>query len=460
MNAKYKAPSITLFKPLFKAVQTKLKEPKYKLQDSYTFQGLPISVENKAGSIRKSKPGEKPKWRTKMGYDYGYIRNTEAKDKEAVDVYVNRKSKGKKAPYHDVAGGELVDTAVYVIHQKQIWKTGKWHNGICPDCHKHHSECKHAYDEDKVMLGFDSKEEAIKAYLKQYDSPRFLGPVSTFTLPEFKASLKRSFGKKLPYSNGKHEHWFGFDLDGTLAHDNGWKGKDHIGEPIKKTVELIEKYLKDGKKVKIFTARAYDKKAIPPIKAWLKINNLPQLEITNKKDPGMIMLYDDRAVQVRKNTGNLVKGLSSGYLVKGCMKKQMEDELEKSYLGQPGDPGGSHAMLKENLGAPMYLKTPSTMSGVLEEIEKSYATEKEDGEPMDFFVRRKLREFSGNQVAEMHNRKQSGVMEKAFVKQTSYTNKQGKLVHRKAYIDKRQKKVTHVKHEKMTRMDLDSKKAK
>ncbi|MCK5600395.1 hypothetical protein KAR91_00895, partial [Candidatus Pacearchaeota archaeon] len=129
--------------PMFKGIKTKIKEPKFKLEDSYTFQGFPISIENKAGSIRRSMPGEKPVWQTKMGYDYGYIRNTEAKDKEAVDVYVNRKSGGKMIPYHDVSGGEMVDQGVYVIHQKQIWKTGKWNNGICPDCKKHHTECKH-----------------------------------------------------------------------------------------------------------------------------------------------------------------------------------------------------------------------------------------------------------------------------------------------------------------------------
>jgi hypothetical protein len=27
--------------------------------------------------------------------------------------------------------------------------------------------------------------------------------------------------------------WIGVDLDGTLAHYDGWKGIDHIGEPIK-----------------------------------------------------------------------------------------------------------------------------------------------------------------------------------------------------------------------------------
>ena len=43
-------------------------------------------------------------------------------------------------------------------------------------------------------------------------------------------------------------------------------------------------------------------------------------------------------------------------------------------LRKPGDSGGSHAMLKENLGQAMYMKkAPSTMTETLDEIEKSYA---------------------------------------------------------------------------------------
>lgn len=344
---------LLLFSPLQKAIKTKKKES-WNLQGRYQFQGLPISVENKAGSWRRSKIGEKPKWKTKMGYDYGYVRNTLAKDGDAVDVYVNRKSKGLREDYHGKNEG-LVATDVYVIHQKKIWHSGKWPNGICPDCKKHHSECTCTkyYDEDKVMLGFDSKDDAVKAYLKQYDSKRFLGPVSTYTIDEFKTALKRSFGKKLPSKKPEHEHWEGVDLDGTLAKDDGWKGIKHIGEPVKKTVEMINKKLEQGKKVKIFTARAYDPKAIPPIKEWLKQNNLPLLEITNKKDPGMVNIYDDRAVQVRKNTGNLVKGFSdSKEIVVKCSESAVNPLLDLlETLQAMGSHGASRDIKIEDYGS-------------------------------------------------------------------------------------------------------------
>ena len=70
---------LTVISPKKKSRKIKtVKKPKYTLQGSYQFQTLPISVENKTGSVRRSEPGQKPVWKTHMYYDYGYIRNTEA----------------------------------------------------------------------------------------------------------------------------------------------------------------------------------------------------------------------------------------------------------------------------------------------------------------------------------------------------------------------------------------------
>ncbi|MCP4754927.1 MAG: hypothetical protein GY866_28965 [Proteobacteria bacterium] len=155
------------------------------LQDSYSFQGLRIAVENKRGG--KPRTGVDPdgnRWSIKMKYDYGYIRSSKATDGECVDCYVNKL--GRKS------------NKVFVVHQHRIEVVRKWKNGVCPKCNKIHSECPHAYDEDKVMLGFGSKEEAVKAYNRHYDSPLFLGPVSTYSLKEFRKALESSFGKRLP----------------------------------------------------------------------------------------------------------------------------------------------------------------------------------------------------------------------------------------------------------------------
>jgi len=104
-----------------------------------------------------------------------------------------------------------------------------------------------------------------------------------------------------------YKRWIGVDLDGTLANHTSWKGDNHVGEPIPEMMKRVKQWIKQGKIVKIFTARAHDPKKIPPIKKWLKANGLPDLEVTNIKDPGMIQLWDDRAVRVEKNTGKRIK---------------------------------------------------------------------------------------------------------------------------------------------------------
>ena len=108
-------------------------------------------------------------------------------------------------------------------------------------------------------------------------------------------------------SNG----WIGVDLDGTLAHYDGWRGRDHIGEPIAGMVRRVQQWLAAGREVRIFTARAYrgsasakeHEQTLRTLEAWC-VQHLGQpLPVTCTKDYGMVELWDDRAVRVTKNTG-------------------------------------------------------------------------------------------------------------------------------------------------------------
>lgn len=99
------------------------------------------------------------------------------------------------------------------------------------------------------------------------------------------------------------EGWIGVDLDGTLAQDGGWEGPEQIGEPIPEMLDRVRNWLNQGRRVKIFTARACIPQQIPPIRDWLRKHGLPELEITNMKDYAMIESWDDRAVEVIPNTG-------------------------------------------------------------------------------------------------------------------------------------------------------------
>ena len=114
--------------------------------------------------------------------------------------------------------------------------------------------------------------------------------------------------------------WIGVDLDGTLAHYEGWVGIDHIGEPVSPMVDRVKKWLAQGKEVKIFTARmaghgmeVFEEDGtvsvadvVTPIKNWCKEHLGQELEVTNVKDFGMVELWDDRAIQVVKNKGRAI----------------------------------------------------------------------------------------------------------------------------------------------------------
>ena len=108
------------------------------------------------------------------------------------------------------------------------------------------------------------------------------------------------------------EGWIGVDLDGTLAHYDGWVGPEVIGEPIGPMVERVKRWLAEGYTVKIFTARISTGNALMNVVIEVAICNWCRkhlgavLEVTCSKDLNMLELWDDRAVQVIANTGEPV----------------------------------------------------------------------------------------------------------------------------------------------------------
>jgi DNA ligase D-like protein (predicted 3'-phosphoesterase) len=103
----------------------------------------------------------------------------------------------------------------------------------------------------------------------------------------------------------KDKEWIGVDLDGTLAKYEKWEGPGAIGNPIDKMVKRVRRWLAEGKTVKIFTARMAgdDGTARRAIRKWCKDHIGQELEVTNRKDPHCVQIWDDRAVSVEKNTG-------------------------------------------------------------------------------------------------------------------------------------------------------------
>jgi N12 class adenine-specific DNA methylase/predicted RNA methylase len=121
--------------------------------------GLDLSIENPAGSTRSGTSRSGKAWSVEMKSHYGYIKRTEGKDGDHVDVFVK--------PGTDALED---DSSVFVVDQRD--------------------PSRGRFDEHKVMLGFESKEEAERAYRENYSKGwTGLGAITETTLGEFKAWL-------------------------------------------------------------------------------------------------------------------------------------------------------------------------------------------------------------------------------------------------------------------------------
>lgn len=179
---------------------------KYKLQGKIKLQGLVISVENRKGSVRSGTDPNGKKWKTKMVYPYGYILGVLGKDKDHLDCFV---------------GDDRDSELVFVINQVKPWTKNR------------------QFDEHKVMLGFNNEEEAKKAYLKHYDSPKYFGSITSYTMDDFKErigfdkeGIKKVDGNT--FRKAEDEYYFYIDIE---------KSKDTIEMPIEEFIDEHERLI-------------------------------------------------------------------------------------------------------------------------------------------------------------------------------------------------------------------------
>lgn len=122
--------------------------------------GLSISIENPKGATRSGVSDDGKKWSTKMKHHYGYIKRTEARDGDHVDVFIGACPDSDK---------------VFIVNQKFNGK----------------------FDEHKVMMGFKTKEDAEKGYMANYEKGwKGLGSIHELSVPEFKSWLDNGNTKK------------------------------------------------------------------------------------------------------------------------------------------------------------------------------------------------------------------------------------------------------------------------
>lgn len=195
--------------------------------------------------------------------------------------------------------------------------------------------------------------------------------------------------------------WVGFDLDGTLAKSEGEFDPDIVGEPIPKMIAKLREHLDAGDTCKILTARASGDKAraTKVIQAWLKENDLPELEVTCEKDPGMRLLYDDRAVSVKKNEGTTKQASVKELMSRPCCGSGCEN--------CPYDPPHQ----KGNTTLRKDLRKEACVSTINPTMEKS-AVLKQEGEMWVLYTR------DGKKVLGRHSSKMQALMQEYAIQKS------------------------------------------
>jgi inorganic pyrophosphatase len=146
--------------------EAQIKSGNYK-KGHVTIQGFDITVENPKGSTRSGVDNSGKEWSITMNNTYGYIKGTNGKDGDHIDVFL---------------GDSLESNKVFVIDQ--------YLNNV--------------FDEHKVMLGFDNVKEARAAYLANYEKGwKGLKRITRTTTETFSKWIGEKTKKQKPFHQYK-----------------------------------------------------------------------------------------------------------------------------------------------------------------------------------------------------------------------------------------------------------------
>ena len=134
------------------------------------FGGYDYTIENPKGSTRSGKDADGKEWKVTMHDTYGYIRGKFGKDGDHLDMFIN-----------DKADLDNWNGDVFVVDQVNPYGS---------------------FDEHKVMYGYDSMDDAKKAYLANYsDGWQGLGNITGASKEEFDKWLDTSNRKLKPFAD-------------------------------------------------------------------------------------------------------------------------------------------------------------------------------------------------------------------------------------------------------------------
>lgn len=133
-------------------------------KEHVSFQGIPITIENKLGSVRTGRGADGKPWSCKLPADYGYIRRTLGADGDHVDAYL---------------GPDKRSNLAVVVNQHELRSD--------------------RFDEHKCLLGFHSEQDALDCYVKAFSDGKGadrIGSVESMSIDSFKSWLKSGMTHK------------------------------------------------------------------------------------------------------------------------------------------------------------------------------------------------------------------------------------------------------------------------
>lgn len=227
------------------------------------YKNLTIKIENPKGSYRRGKDSNGKEYKNKMKNTYGYIKGYKSTDGDQIDVYLSN---------------HLSDSSgdVFIIDQ------------INPKTKE--------FDEHKCMLGFDSFDEAKKAYLSNYDKNwGGLGRITKVTWEQFIKWLKTSKKKNKPF----YEYAKVKNLNSTKGTKKINEERGRISSSVNEFVSntLVPHIIKmiESKKLSGFSARILGREINF---VWHKVDAIAgQLKVDGKN---VIILSQDEIAKLGK----------------------------------------------------------------------------------------------------------------------------------------------------------------
>ena len=135
---------------------------------------LKIAIENPAGSIRSGSDPNGNEWQITMKHHYGFIENTTGADGDEIDVFVKN---------------NLADEPKYAYIIKQLDINGQ-------------------FDEQKVIIGAESEEEAKEIYLSNYEKGwKGLGGIKKISMADLLKKIQHTWSEFDSWArDGSYDH--------------------------------------------------------------------------------------------------------------------------------------------------------------------------------------------------------------------------------------------------------------